>query len=162
PYRVVRARGSPAGADYQEPGSGRSHSTKRARPPKPRGRDGSTSTAPPLRSPPASAPVATATLAAILSAGEPAATSVASIHGILRDKMSHPRFQGVFPALLTPFSDGAVDEDAFVRLVERQIAGGVHGLVPAGTTGEASTLSHEEHRRVVELCVRTAAGRVPV
>src|SRR6185312_9438426 len=76
--------------------------------------------------------------------------------------MSQPRFQGVFPALITPFSGGAVDEDAFVRLVERQIAGGVHGLVPAGTTGEASTLSHEEHRRVVELCVKTAAGRVPV
>jgi 4-hydroxy-tetrahydrodipicolinate synthase len=76
--------------------------------------------------------------------------------------MSQPRFQGVFPALITPFRDGVVDEPAFVRLVERQIAAGVHGLVPAGTTGEASTLSHAEHRRVVELCVTTAAGRVPV
>jgi 4-hydroxy-tetrahydrodipicolinate synthase len=55
-----------------------------------------------------------------------------------------------------------VDEDAFVRLVERQVAGGVHGLVPVGTTGETATLSHDEHRRVVELCVSTAAGRVPV
>jgi 4-hydroxy-tetrahydrodipicolinate synthase len=64
--------------------------------------------------------------------------------------------------LITPFRDGAIDEGAFVRLVERQIEGGVHGLVPAGTTGESATLSHEEHRRVVELCVRTAAGRVPV
>ncbi|HEV7385195.1 MAG TPA: 4-hydroxy-tetrahydrodipicolinate synthase, partial [Phenylobacterium sp.] len=64
--------------------------------------------------------------------------------------------------LVTPFRDGAVDEDAFVRLVERQIAGGVHGLVPVGTTGETATLSHDEHRRVVELCVATAAGRVPV
>jgi len=71
-------------------------------------------------------------------------------------------FRGVFPALITPFRDGRVDEDAFVRLVERQIAGGVHGLVPVGTTGESATLSHEEHRRVVELCVATAAGRVPV
>ncbi len=71
-------------------------------------------------------------------------------------------FRGVLPALITPFRDGAVDEDAFVRLVERQIAGGVHGLVPVGTTGETATLSHDEHRRVVELCVKIAAGRVPV
>jgi 4-hydroxy-tetrahydrodipicolinate synthase len=66
------------------------------------------------------------------------------------------------PALVTPFRDGAVDEDTFVALVERQIAGGVHGLVPVGTTGETATLSHDEHRRVVELCVATARGRVPV
>jgi 4-hydroxy-tetrahydrodipicolinate synthase len=71
-------------------------------------------------------------------------------------------FNGVLPALVTPFRDGAVDEAAFVALVERQIGGGVHGLVPVGTTGETSTLSHDEHRRVVELCVKTAAGRVPV
>ncbi|MBX3483134.1 4-hydroxy-tetrahydrodipicolinate synthase [Phenylobacterium sp.] len=76
--------------------------------------------------------------------------------------MSEPLFRGVLPALVTPFRDGAVDEDAFVALVERQIAGGVHGLIPVGTTGEASTLSHEEHRRVMELCVATARGRVPV
>ncbi|HKP79836.1 MAG TPA: 4-hydroxy-tetrahydrodipicolinate synthase [Phenylobacterium sp.] len=76
--------------------------------------------------------------------------------------MSEPLFRGVLPALVTPFRNGAVDEDAFVSLVERQIAGGVHGLVPVGTTGETATLSHEEHRRVVELCVATAKGRVPV
>jgi 4-hydroxy-tetrahydrodipicolinate synthase len=76
--------------------------------------------------------------------------------------MSQPLFKGVLPALVTPFRDGQIDEDAFVRLVERQIAGGVHGLVPVGTTGETSTLSHDEHRRVVELCVKTTAGRVPV
>src|SRR5579859_1871067 len=76
--------------------------------------------------------------------------------------MTEPMFRGVLPALVTPFRDGEVDEDAFVRLVERQIAGGVHGLVPVGTTGESATLSHDEHRRVVELCVKTAAGRVPV
>ena len=76
--------------------------------------------------------------------------------------MTKLRFQGVMPALITPFRDGKVDEKAFVALIERQIAGGVHGLVPAGTTGESATLSHEEHRRVVELCVQTAAGRVPV
>lgn len=76
--------------------------------------------------------------------------------------MVQSHFKGVIPALVTPFRDGEVDEKAFVALVERQIAGGVHGLVPVGTTGETSTLSHEEHRRVVELCVKTTAGRVPV
>jgi 4-hydroxy-tetrahydrodipicolinate synthase len=76
--------------------------------------------------------------------------------------MSQPLFKGLFPALVTPFRDGAVDEEAFIRLVERQIDGGVHGLVPVGTTGETATLSHDEHRRVVELCVATARGRVPV
>ena len=76
--------------------------------------------------------------------------------------MSDPLFKGVMPALVTPFRDGGLDEQAFVALVERQIAGGVHGLVPVGTTGETATLSHDEHRRVVELTVKTAAGRVPV
>lgn len=71
-------------------------------------------------------------------------------------------FKGVLPALVTPFRDGALDEPGFVALVERQIAAGVHGLVPVGTTGETATLSHEEHKRVVELCVETARGRVPV
>lgn len=71
-------------------------------------------------------------------------------------------FQGAITALVTPFRDGAVDEPAFVALVERQIAAGIHGLVPVGTTGETATLSHEEHRRVVELCVETVAGRVRV
>ena len=76
--------------------------------------------------------------------------------------MSESLFRGVLPALVTPFRNGAVDEEAFSRLVERQIAGGVHGLVPVGTTGETATLSHEEHRRVVEICVAVAGGRVPV
>ena len=73
--------------------------------------------------------------------------------------MPRPKFRGVFTALVTPFRDGALDEAAFVTLVERQIAGGVHGLVPVGTTGETATLSHEEHRRVVELVRRD--GRRP-
>lgn len=76
--------------------------------------------------------------------------------------MSHPLFKGVIPALITPFRDGALDEEAFIALVERQIAGGVHGLVPVGTTGETATLSHDEHRRIVSLCIETARGRVPV
>lgn len=76
----------------------------------------------------------------------------------------HPqvRFSGAFTALITPFKNGAVDEDAFVKLVEWQIEQGIHGLVPVGTTGESPTLSHEEHDRVIELCVKTAEGRVPV
>nr|WP_211110116.1 4-hydroxy-tetrahydrodipicolinate synthase [Acuticoccus mangrovi] len=65
-------------------------------------------------------------------------------------------------ALVTPFRDGAVDERAFTQLVEWQIASGTHGLVPVGTTGESPTLTHAEHRRVVELCVEATAGRVPV
>jgi 4-hydroxy-tetrahydrodipicolinate synthase len=76
--------------------------------------------------------------------------------------MTTSLFKGVFPALVTPFKDGKLDESAFVALVERQIAGGVHGLVPVGTTGETATLSHDEHRRIIELCVETARGRVPV
>lgn len=76
--------------------------------------------------------------------------------------MSHPLIRGAVTALVTPFKDGALDEDAFVALIERQVAAGIHGVVPVGTTGETSTLSHDEHRRVVELCVATAAGRIRV
>lgn len=71
-------------------------------------------------------------------------------------------FRGAYTALITPMRDGLVDEAALAALVERQIAGGVHGLVPCGTTGEASTLSHDEHLRVVALTVERARGRVPV
>jgi 4-hydroxy-tetrahydrodipicolinate synthase len=71
-------------------------------------------------------------------------------------------FKGSFTALITPFRNGAVDESAFARLVEWQIAQGTHGLVPVGTTGESPTLSHDEHKRVVEICVETAKKRVPV
>ncbi len=72
-------------------------------------------------------------------------------------------FRGVFTALVTPFTPtGAVDISAFKRLVEYQIAEGVDGLVPCGTTGESSTLSHEEHDRVIDLTVKFAAGQVPV
>jgi len=72
------------------------------------------------------------------------------------------RIKGSFTALISPFKDGAVDEAAFGRLVDWQISEGTHGLVPVGTTGESPTLSHAEHMRVVELCVQTAAGRVPI
>ena len=72
------------------------------------------------------------------------------------------RLKGSITALITPFKSGEVDEQAFKRLVEWQIAEGTDGLVPVGTTGESPTLSHKEHMRVVELCVETARGRVPV
>ena len=71
-------------------------------------------------------------------------------------------FRGSFVALITPFRDGEVDEPAFRSLVEWHIREGTHGLVPCGTTGESPTLSHAEHKRVVEICIETAAGRVPV
>ncbi len=72
------------------------------------------------------------------------------------------RIKGSFTALITPFKDGTVDEAAFRRLVDWQLSEGTHGLVPVGTTGESPTLSHSEHMRVVEICVESAAGRVPV
>ncbi|HBF30570.1 4-hydroxy-tetrahydrodipicolinate synthase [Rhizobium sp.] len=72
-------------------------------------------------------------------------------------------FQGSMPALVTPFTDdGKVDEAAFAAHVEWQISEGSTGLVPVGTTGESPTLSHDEHKRVVDLCIKTAAKRVPV
>jgi 4-hydroxy-tetrahydrodipicolinate synthase len=71
-------------------------------------------------------------------------------------------FQGSITALITPFKNGEVDAKAFQRLVEWQIDQGTHGLVPVGTTGESPTLSHEEHKRVIELCIEAAGRRVPV
>ena len=71
-------------------------------------------------------------------------------------------FHGSIPALVTPFRNGAVDRKAFAALVERQIAGGSSAVVPVGTTGETSTLTTEEHKDVVTLCVEVVAGRVPV
>ena len=72
------------------------------------------------------------------------------------------RIQGSMPALVTPMRDGKVDEQAFRNFVSWQIEQGSHGLVPCGTTGESPTLSHDEHMRVVEICVQETAGRVPV
>ena len=71
-------------------------------------------------------------------------------------------FRGSLPALLTPFRDEALDEGAYRDFVQWQIAEGSHGLVPAGTTGESATLRPDEHRRVIEICVEAAAGKVPV
>jgi len=71
-------------------------------------------------------------------------------------------FRGSFTALITPFKGGTVDERAFQQLVEWQIAEGTHGLVPVGTTGESPTLSHDEHKRVVEVVIDAARGRLPI
>ncbi|MEQ8371320.1 MAG: 4-hydroxy-tetrahydrodipicolinate synthase [Alphaproteobacteria bacterium] len=71
-------------------------------------------------------------------------------------------FRGALTALITPFANGAVDETAFQSLVQWQIDEGTEGLVPCGTTGESPTLSHVEHKRVTELCIEVATGRVPV
>jgi 4-hydroxy-tetrahydrodipicolinate synthase len=71
-------------------------------------------------------------------------------------------FEGMLTALVTPFRDGEIDEAALRALVERQIEAGIDGLVPCGSTGESATLSHAEHRRVVEIVVHATHGRVPV
>lgn len=71
-------------------------------------------------------------------------------------------FAGAHTALITPFSDGEIDENAFTALIEFQIQSGISGIVPVGTTGESPTLCHEEHRRVIELAVSVAAGRTLV
>lgn len=70
--------------------------------------------------------------------------------------------RGSITALITPFANGALDEKAFSHFVDWQINEGSHGLVPVGTTGESPTVSHEEHRRVIEICVEVTAKRVPV
>ena len=73
-----------------------------------------------------------------------------------------PRFHGSIVALVTPFRNGAVDEDKLRELVEFHVSHGTDGLVPCGTTGEAPTLSHAEQKRVVEIVIQQARGRIPV
>jgi 4-hydroxy-tetrahydrodipicolinate synthase len=72
------------------------------------------------------------------------------------------RFYGSIPALITPFKAGKVDEVALRKLVDWHISEGSHGIVPVGTTGESPTVSHDEHKRVVEIVVEQVAGRIPV
>ncbi len=71
-------------------------------------------------------------------------------------------FQGSFVALVTPFKNGKIDEDALKNLIEFQIANGTNGIVPCGTTGESATLSFEEHNQVVDIAVKVVNGRIPV
>jgi 4-hydroxy-tetrahydrodipicolinate synthase len=70
--------------------------------------------------------------------------------------------KGAFTAIVTPFKNGQLDEKAYRELIEFQIKGGIHGIVPCGTTGESPTLSHAEHKRVVETCIDQVKKRVPV
>lgn len=72
------------------------------------------------------------------------------------------RFHGALTALVTPFVNGELDEKGLVDLIEFQIEQGIHGIVPCGTTGESATLSFDEHKRVIDLTVKTVAGRIPV
>ncbi|MBO6005060.1 MAG: dihydrodipicolinate synthase family protein, partial [Verrucomicrobia bacterium] len=71
-------------------------------------------------------------------------------------------FKGVYTALVTPFKDGKIDEEAFVSIINDQIAKGVDGVVPVGSTGESPTLTVEEHLHVIDLAVKTVAGRIKV
>ena len=71
-------------------------------------------------------------------------------------------FKGSNVALITPFKDSGLDEDAYIKLIHFHLENGTSGLVPAGTTGESPTLSHEEHQRVIDLCVRECNGKIPV
>ena len=70
--------------------------------------------------------------------------------------------QGAIVAIVTPFKNGQVDEEKYRELIEFQITNGTHGIVPCGTTGESATLSHSEHKRVVEICLDQVKKRVPV
>jgi 4-hydroxy-tetrahydrodipicolinate synthase len=76
--------------------------------------------------------------------------------------VANTKFRGSFTALVTPFKNGSVDETGFRNFVDWQIAEGTNGLVPVGTTGESPTVSHDEHKRIVEWCIDQAKGRVPV
>ena len=71
-------------------------------------------------------------------------------------------FKGSNVALLTPFKNNKLDEDCYIKLINFHIENGTNGLVPAGTTGESPTLSHEEHEKVIELCIKEAKGKIPV
>jgi len=71
-------------------------------------------------------------------------------------------FKGSIVALITPFKNNKLDEDCYIFLIHHHLKNGSAGLVPAGTTGESPTLSHEEHKRVIELCVKESQGKIPV
>lgn len=72
------------------------------------------------------------------------------------------KFTGLYTALITPFKNNKFDENAFAKIIEKQIAGGVDGIIPCGTTGESPTLDHDEHNRVVELAINIANKRVKI
>jgi len=71
-------------------------------------------------------------------------------------------FKGSNVALITPFKNNRLDEESYIKLIHFQIDNGTSGLVPAGTTGESPTLSHDEHQKVIDLCIRESNGKIPV
>ena len=71
-------------------------------------------------------------------------------------------FKGSIVAIITPFKNGKLDEDTYISLIHYHLKNGTSGIVPAGTTGESPTLNHEEHMRVIELCVSECKGKIPV
>ena len=71
-------------------------------------------------------------------------------------------FKGSNVALVTPFKNGKLDDETYIKLIHFHIENGTNGLVPAGTTGESPTLSHDEHERVIDLCVKESNGKLPV
>ncbi len=71
-------------------------------------------------------------------------------------------FKGSIVALITPFKDSKLDEDCYISLIHHHLSNGTHGIVPAGTTGECPTLTDQEHKRVIELCVKESKGKIPV
>ena len=71
-------------------------------------------------------------------------------------------FKGSIVALITPFKNNKLDEDCYISLIHHHLSSGTSGLVPAGTTGESPTLNHEEHERVIELCVKESKGKISV
>src|SRR5258708_4367594 len=79
-----------------------------------------------------------------------------------RNKMDRTKFHGAMTALLTPFTNNGIDVPTYKKLIEWQIAQGIHGVVPCGTTGESPTLSEKEHEQVIQICVETVAKRIPV
>ena len=71
-------------------------------------------------------------------------------------------FKGSNVALITPFKDNSLDEESYIKLINFHVQNGTNGLVPAGTTGESPTLNHEEHQKVIEICIKESGGKVPV
>ena len=71
-------------------------------------------------------------------------------------------FKGSITALVTPFKGDNLDENAYEKFIDFQISSGTHGIVPCGTTGESPTISHEEHKRLIEIAVKTSGGKIPV
>ena len=71
-------------------------------------------------------------------------------------------FKGSIVALITPFKDGNLDEDSYISIIQYHLRNGTNGLVPAGTTGECPTISHDEHKKIIQLCVNESNGKIPV